>query len=404
MAGILEGIRVLDWSWWHQGPAVSYILGDMGAQVIKIEDPVQGDAMRGTRRFMGIPVDLPGGRNVLFELANRNKKSIVLNLKHPRGKEAFYRLVEKSDVFINNFRPSVRQRLGLDYPTLARHNPRLVYATASGWGRDGPDNELRSFDTLGVARSGLMFNIGEPGPAPQQMVFGIADQMGATMVAFGILAALFYRERTGVGQEVESSLFGTMVHAQAIAVAASLLLGQDIPRPSRHSQFNPLIGWYQCQDGEWVIFAHNQPQEFWHNFCQALGLGHLEDDPRFETTKARGDNNKELIALIDQTVARRPRKEWLEIFRQHDLVFSPVQRLSELAKDPQALDNRYIVDLDHPVLGHMQAVGFPVQFSQTPCAVQGPAPEFGQHTEEVLIEVAGYSWEDIASLREAGAI
>jgi len=249
-----------------------------------------------------------------------------------------------------------------------------------------------------------MFNLGEPGPAPQQMVFGIADQMGATMTAFGILGALFHRERTGVGQEVESSLFGTMIHAQAIAVAASLLLGRDIPRPARTGQFNPLIGWYQCQDGEWVIFAHNQPQEFWHNFCQALGLEHLEDDPRVATTKARGENHRELIALIDQAMARRPRGEWLEVFRQHDLVFSPMQRLSELGKDPQALENRYIVDFDHPVLGRIQTVGFPVQFSHSQCSIQGPAPEFGQHTEEVLIEVAGYSWEDIASRREAGAI
>jgi len=402
--GILEGIRVVDWSWWHQGPAVSYILGDLGAEVIKIEDPVRGDPSRGTRRFMGVPMELPGGRNALFELANRNKKAITLDITKPKGKEVLYRLIEKSDVFVNNFRLSVRKRLGLDYETLSRINPRLIYATASGYGREGPDAEMRSFDTLGTARAGLMYNVGEPDLPPQQVVFGIADQMGATMTAFGILAALLHRERTGEGQEVEASLFGTTIHAQAIAINTYLMTGELPPRPARKKQFNPLIGWYRCADGEWVIFAHNQPQEFWEQFCKALGLEELINHPKFNTTKARGENCEELIEIIDRVMATKTREEWMKIFREHDLIFAPVNRISDLPNDPQAVLNQYIIEMDHPLLGKVKTVGFPVQFSKTPARVQSAAPEFGQHTEEVLLDICGYTWEEIAQLREEGII
>lgn len=404
MGGALEGIRVIDWSWWHQGPAVGYILGDMGADVIKIEDTVHGDPFRGLTRFMGVDVRLPDDHVPHFELANRNKRGITLDLTKEAGRQILYRLVTKSDVFINNFRLTVRRRLGVDYPSLARHNPRLIYATASGFGTEGPDAELRAFDTIGYARSGLMFNIGEPDMPPQQMIFGVGDQIGATVLALGITAALVARQRTGRGQEVEASLYGSLIHAQAMAQVTYLMTGQEPPRPARSRQFNPLIGWYQCKDGEWIIFAHNQPQEVWRRFCKALGVEELVDDPRFATTKARGEHHRELIAIIDQVMGLKTRDQWMAVFRQHDLVFGPVVRLSDVAKDAQALANRYIVDYQHPSLPLQKTVGFPIAFSETPSEIRRPAPEFGQHTEEVLMEVCGYSWDEISRFREEEVI
>lgn len=404
MTGPLDGIRVVEWAWWHQGPAVAYILGDMGANVIKIEDPAQGDPFRGLTRFMGVDVRLKGEHVPHFELSNRNKRGITLDLRKEQGREILYRLVAKSDVFITNFRPHVRQRLGADFETLSRHNSGLIYAVASSFGSKGPDAELRAFDTIGYARSGLMYNIGEPDMPPQQMVFGVGDQIGATVLAMGVLAALVSRQRTGRGQLVEASLYGSLIHAQGMAMITYLMTGHEPARPARTRQFNPLIGWYRCQDDQWIIFAHNNPQEDWPRFCKALGLEELVDDPRFNTTKTRGDHCQELIAILDRVIATKPREEWMAIFRQYDLIFGPVCRLSDVSRDSQALANSYVVGYDHPSLGQLNMVGFPVSFSETPAEIRQPAPEFGQHTEEVLQEVCGFSWDEILRLREEGVI
>ncbi|MEK7848349.1 MAG: CoA transferase [Chloroflexota bacterium] len=404
MAKILEGIRAVEWAWWHAGPACGYILGDLGAEVIKIEEPGVGDPTRGLTRYMGLPVDLPNGSNTLHEIANRNKKSVTLNLRQPEGRQILYRLVEKSDVFYNNFRQKVRARLGLDYETLKRYNPRLIYATTSGFGQEGPDGDLRAFDTPGVARAGLMHNIGEPGMPPQQMVFGLADQMTASFLAYGIITALLGRERLGIAQEVEVSLFGTMIHGQAIGETAFFFRGEEPPRPQRTKAFNPLVNYYQCADGEWVIFSQNQPQEAWAQFCKALGIEELKDNPRFATTKARGQNCEELIAIIERVIGNKPRSQWLPIFKAHDLIYAPVQRTSDLPHDEQAWANQYLLKYDHPALGTKTVVGFPMKFSETPCAIQREAPQLGQHTEEVLMEVGGYSWDDIARFQEKGLV
>lgn len=401
----LEGVRIIDWTIWQQGPVATAMLGDLGAEVIKIEDRTYGDPGRAMKRLRGLSTTLPGDRNFYFENNNRNKKSVTLNLKKERGREVVYRLVQKSDVFVQNFRQGVATRLGMDYPTLSRYNPRLIYATASGWGVRGPESGLPSFDYLGLARSGIMNAVGEPDMPPLSLVGGIADQMGAIMLAYGVLAALVARERLGVGQEVDVSHLGSMITLQGLNVAASLMLGTEMPRVLRKAAPNPLWNHYRCKDGTWLALAHLQPDRYWRDFCRAIGMPQLGEDPRFKNMDVREKHSAELIAILDEVFASRTYEEWDKTFREAgDFIYTSIRTVSDLSSDPQALENEYITDFDHPTLGKIKMVGIPVKFSKTPGAIRLPAPEFGQHTEEVLLEICGYTWEEIEQLKDEGAI
>jgi crotonobetainyl-CoA:carnitine CoA-transferase CaiB-like acyl-CoA transferase len=405
MSMLLEGIRILDWTIERQGPAATGLLGDLGAEVIHVEQRGRGDSSRGMVRFAGVPMDLPGGRNASFEGANRNKKSISLDLKKERGREVMYRLVKRCDVFAQNFRQGVAARLGMDYDTIARHNPRIIYASASGWGPKGPEAQQPTYDPLGLARAGLMSMVGEPDMPPQYIVGGIADQMGAIVLAYGILAALLGRERLGIAQQVDTSHLGSLVALQAFHISAYLMGGREFPREKRTRLTNPLANQYRCRDGKWIFFANIQSDRYWPTFCRAVGIEELEKDPRFDTARHRGENCEELISLLDGIFATRTCDEWIEILkRAGDLVFSPVQRISDLPQDPQVIANEYITEFDHPTLGRIKDIGFPVTFSKTPASVRLPAPECGQHTEEVLLEVGGYTWEEIERLRDEEVI
>jgi crotonobetainyl-CoA:carnitine CoA-transferase CaiB-like acyl-CoA transferase len=249
-----------------------------------------------------------------------------------------------------------------------------------------------------------MYNMGEEDMPPQPIVVGVADQMGGTMLAFGILGALFHRERTGKGQKVDASLLGAMLHAQAMFLSPSLLLGGDIPRRIRSKMPNPMVSHFQCADGKWIMFSMFTAEKFWHNFCEALGIEHLKNVPKFNSMDARKDNCEELNAIIDEAMMTKASDEWVKIFDDKELTYTIINRLSDLHNDPQTNINNYIIDFEHPTLNQVKFVGFPVQFSETPAEVTSPAPELGQHTEEVLHEFAGYTWDEIERLREEGVI
>ena len=403
----LEGVRILEWAVFHNGPAAGYMLGDLGAEVIKIEEPVRGDPIRGMESLFGSVMSLPGGRNIGFETANRSKKGITLDLKKEEGRQVLCRLVKKADVFYTNFRREVARDLGADYDTLKKHNPGLIYAVNSGLGTRGPEAHKRSFDTIAQARSGIMWAVGDRDHTePFQLVGAILDQMGATMFAYGILAALLCRERTGIGQEIEVSLLGSALHLQALNINTALLRQWPQARHSRTRARNPLANHYRCTDGKWLMLAEPQSDRFWSPFCQAIDRPELEKDPRFENALKRRDNCQELIRILDTVFSTRIREDWLKTLEEKagGLAFAPIVELSEVADDPQVQANEYIVGYDHPTLGKIKLLGCPVRFSQTPAGIAGPAPEFGQHTEEVLLEIGGYSWEEVAQLREKGAI
>jgi crotonobetainyl-CoA:carnitine CoA-transferase CaiB-like acyl-CoA transferase len=394
----LEGIRVIDWTIWQQGPVGSMMLADLGAEVIKIEDRVTGDPGRGIMALGGM--DVTARPNAYFEGNNRNKKSITLDLKKPEAIEVVRRLVRVSDVFVQNFRKGVAERLGLGYEALRALNPKLIYAVASGYGPNGPESGDPSFDMLGQARSGIMFATGEPGMPPMPVAGGPADQMGAVMLAYGILVALVARERLGIGQRVDASHLGSMTWLQGLSVSARLMMGHAHPRMARQRAGNPLWNHYRCQDGKWLAVGMIQADRYWGDFTKAIGRPELASDPRFADMASRSKNCEACIAILDEVFAARPRAEWLDILRRGgDFIFTVVNTVDELPDDPQVLANQYIVDFDHPKFGPGQVVGVPVGLSETPGSVRAPAPEFGQHTEEVLTELLGYSWEEVGELR-----
>jgi crotonobetainyl-CoA:carnitine CoA-transferase CaiB-like acyl-CoA transferase len=399
----LEGFRVIDWTIWQQGPVCSAMLGDLGAEVIKIEEREGGDPGRGMLKLSG--VDLTDRPNFYFEANNRNKKSLTLDLKKPEAKEIVYKLVAKSDVFVQNFRLGVAARLGLDYATLRQHNPKLVYASATGYGPEGAEAGDPSFDQLGLARSGIMLAVGEPDMPPLQIAGGIADQMGAIMLAYGVVTALLARERFGVGQQVDASHLGSMAFLQGLSLSARLMMGFAIPRMPRKYAANPLWNHYRCADDKWICLGMLQPDRYWADFVRAVGHPELATDERFATLQARASNAGAAVEALDAIFAAKRRDEWIPLLRAGgDFIFTVVNSVDDLPNDPQVLANQYVVDVEHPQFGKTQNVGVPVRLSATPGKVRSTAPEFGQHTEEILTELLGYGWDEVGDLKERGVI
>ncbi|MBW2698602.1 MAG: CoA transferase [Deltaproteobacteria bacterium] len=396
----LEGILVLDWTIWQQGPVCTAMLGDMGADVIKIEQRGTGDPGRWIVAAAG--QDTSDRPNWYFEANNRNKRSITLDLKKPEGIEVLHALAEKADVFVQNFRKGVAGRIGLGYETLKKRNSRLIYASATGYGPEGPDSAEPSFDHLGLARSGIMNAAGEPDMPPLGISGGIADQMGAVMLAYGVMTALVARERHGVGQEVNASHLGSMAFLQGLSLSMKLMAGIAMPRSFRARAFNPLWNHYQCADGKWIALAMLQADRYWPDVTRVIGRPELAGDPRFESMALRSGNAAECVAILDDAFAKQSREAWLKLLREDesDLIYTLVNSVDDLPEDPQVLANDYIVELDHPQHGPTSMVGVPVGLSETPGSVRQPAPELGQHTEEVLLNVLGWEWDHINELRE----
>ena len=401
----LDGVRIIDWTIWQQGPVSTMMLADLGAEVIKIEERVGGDPGRGVLSIAGALVGATSGPNFYFEANNRHKQSLTLDLKNPKAIEIVYQLAEKSDVFVQNFRKGVSDKLGIGYEALSQRNPQLIYASATGYGPFGPDSGEPSFDYMGLARSGIMTAVGEPQMEPLSIAGGIADQMGAIMLAYGVMAALLAREKYGMGQEVDISHLGSMTALQGLNVACKAILGKEFKRMPRAAAPSPLWNHYKCGDDKWICLAMPQQDRYWSDFCKVLGIEHVLDDPRFATMGDRADNAKELIPILDAAFASRPRDAWMQALKEGgDFIYTVVNTIADLPTDEQMLANEYIVDYEHPRIGKTQLVGVPVRLSKTPGDPKGAAPEFGEHTEHILTELLEYSWEDVARLREEEVI
>lgn len=397
MAQPLDGVRVLDWTIFQQGPIGSCLLADMGAEVIKIEEP-RGEPARGLTKMYGQALEL----DWYFQNQNRGKKGIVLDLTKEAAREVLYKLVEKSDVFITNMRYRFVKRLNLDYETLRQYNPRLIYALSSGYGSLGPDAELPSADLAGQARGGIWSNSMSEQLIPTPIGGGVADEMGGVMTAWGILLALYAREKTGEGQMVEASLLGGQIELGRLALSMYLFSGHLPPPSPLKYMTSPLWNVYRCKDEKWVCVSVLQADKFWPQFCKVLGIQELEKDPKFENHAARAKHLDELMPKVRAVFLTRTRDEWVKALNAADVATSPVNDYADVARDPQVIENGYIVEVDDPARGKVKAPGIPVRLSKTPGQVKSLAPELGQHTEEVLIDILGYSWEDIGKLREQG--
>jgi crotonobetainyl-CoA:carnitine CoA-transferase CaiB-like acyl-CoA transferase len=355
---------------------------------------------RGLRRAQGVDT---GEINWVMQVLNRNQKGLAVDVKKDSGREIIHQLVQKADVFMSNYERGSVKRLQLDYTSLYRINPRLIYAFVSGYGPVGPDKDERGYDfTAGWARSGMMYLIGEPGtpPAPQRV--GMIDSAAGAHLVGAICAALIQREKTGEGQEIEISLYHTAVWTLCVDIQAALS-GREPVKHDRTKATNPIWNSYRTKDNRWFWLAMLQPDPAWPGFCQAIERPELEIDPRFNSLESRRENCEELIHIIDEVLTSKTMKEWEERFRANNCLYGRVQTPLEVIDDPQALANSFFEEVDYSNTGKIRLVTTPIKFSKNPASLRTACPELGQHNEEILLEL-GYSWDNITQLKDQGII
>ena len=401
MAGPLEGVKVLELGIWVAVPSAAVVLADWGADVIKIEAP-EGDPLRGLAATGLVPFQPEV--NPAFQLDNRGKRSIVLDLRRAEGRAAAHALVSRVDVFLSNLRPQKLVALGMDYATLRAVNERLVYAGLTGYGTAGPERERAAFDYAAFwARAGIMASLGEPeGPPPTQRP-GMGDHMTGLGLAGAVAAALYARGQTGLGQEISTSLLRNGMWMLGSDLQAAVTTGYCHTPGGRRAAPNPLFNFYRTRDDRWIHLIMLQPDRHWASFCRAIALEELLRDARFESAIARFQHCRDLIAIIDPIFVTRTLAEWAEILDREGCYWGTVQSVAEVIEDPQAAASGGFEETALPGGRPLRVVATPIDFGVTPAAVRAAAPEHGQHTEEVLLE-AGFTWEDIARLKDAGAL
>ena len=394
-AGPLAGVRVLDLSTMLSGPFGGMILGDLGADVIKIETPGGGD---GTRRFGPYFV---AGESAYFLSINRNKRSLVLNLKLEDGRKIFYDLVRRSDVVLENFRPGVVERLKIDYATLQGINPRIICCGCSGFGSAGPYAERPAFDIVVQAQSGAMSMTGEVDGPPMKLGVAVGDVSGGMYAAMGVLAALHGRAMTGEGQQVETDMFSATL-SWLVPWTGFYLASGEVPRRTgtSHPQNFPFQA-YPTRDGHIVFNGH--PPKFWSLLCDCLGLPEVENDPRFATDEARRRNKEALDAVLEPRLRSKSTAEWLELLVAAGVPAGPINGVAEALADPQVRANHMLLEMEHPKAGKVRATGNPMRLSKGRTH-HDPPPLLGQHSDEVLAELLGYPAEEIRRLRDAGVV
>ena len=400
MSGILEGVKVISMGQIVAIPAASSVMADWGAEVIKLE-PLTGEMHRGQRTNQG--VDTTGQVNWSIQVLNRNSRGLAVDLKQEAGKEIVYKLVRNADIFMSNYERNSVRRLGFDYGTLSKLNPRLIYGFVSGYGPVGPDKDERGYDfTAGWARSGMMYMIGEPGTPPAPQRAGMIDSAAGAHLVSGICAALLQRERTGKGQEIEVSLYHTAAWALALDIQPAL--GGRIPmKHDRTKATNPIWNSYRTKDDRWFWLAMLQPDPAWPGFCRAIGKPELQNDPEFNSIETRRQNAVELVRIIEGVLASKTMAEWEELFREHNCIYGRVQSPLEVTTDPQAIAAGFFADVDYSGAGTIKILTSPVLFDGKVAPIKAPAPELGQHNEEILLEL-GYTWDDIGGLKERKVI
>jgi len=388
-------MRVIELAHIMAGPVCGLMLADLGADVIKVEKAAGGDD---SRRF--VPPDI-NGEPAAFLMMNRNKRGIALDLKSEEGKQVLKRLVKDADVLIENYRRGTMERLGLGYEELKKINPGLIYCEISGFGRTGPYKNRAGFDLIAQGMSGLMDITGEADRGPVKVGAPVSDTTAGILGAMGCLAAYAHKQKTGEGQRVDTSLFEAGIMHTYWQSAICFATGES---PGRMGTAHPLNAPYQTfrtKDG-WVnIGAANQRN--WERLLECLGAPELGEDPRFSQNSERMANLDALVEVLGVYLEKQTTREWLDILEDAGLPAGPVLTIKQMHADPQTIAREMVPETDHPVAGRVQAIGLPVKLSATPGGVVTPAPLFGQHTREVLVE-AGYSSSEIAALLESGGV
>jgi crotonobetainyl-CoA:carnitine CoA-transferase CaiB-like acyl-CoA transferase len=402
--GPLDGIRVIEVASWMFIPSGGSVLVDWGADVVKVEHPVSGDPQRGLITS-GL---LPGGKgavNFMIEQPNRGKRSVALDLAHPDGREALLKLVETADVFLTNYLPQVRRKLGIDTDDIRARNPDIIIARGSGTGPKGPDAEKGGYDGAAFwARGGVGSTMPDrDGWPPGQPTPAFGDVMGGLATAGAIAAALFKRERTGETSVVDVSLLATAMWQISPMIIASKLFGfSKIPQGDRTRSPNPGVGTYRTGDDRYVAMMLLQSDKFWTDFVERLGVPDMATDPRFADAAARSANAADCIKRLDEAFAAHPLSYWKDALETFAGVWSPFQTLDELYEDVEVVANGYLPTMTAGNGDEVALVASPAQFDEVAVTVER-APEHGEHTELVLLE-AGYEWEQLAAMKESGAI
>ena len=401
---LLKGIRVVEMGLWVAGPAAAGILADWGAEVVKIEMP-KGDPMR---KLFGTLSGSKEDRCPPFDLYNRGKKSIAIDVNHADGTALVQQLVATADVFITNMRPQFLERIGLDHAALLAKHPKLVYASLTAYGLEGPDRDAPGYDMAAYSgRSGLADRATPPGMSPPVLPGGLGDNVTAITMVSGIMGALFHRERTGQGQLVSTSLLRTGIYSIGMDVSTRVGLGRISAAPSRTKPQNPLMNSYCASDGKWFWIVGAESERHWPGIARALGDSSLMEDARFVSPRERRRNSEALVLAIEALTARHTRQEWAAIFKQHDVWWAPINSVDDLMTDPQVLACGAFVNV--PVADgqatpeSFNGVATPVDFSVTPVSPAGPPPGVGADTDALLREL-GVSDAELKRLRDAAVL
>ena len=393
--GALKGLKVLDLTRVLAGPFCTMLLGDMGAEIIKIEEPGKGDDTRGYPPFLD-------GHSAYFANLNRNKQSITLDLKNPQAKETFMQLVEAVDVVIENYKPGTMEKLGLSYDKARERNPRIVYASISGFGQYGPYKDRPGYDIIGQAMGGLMSVTGWPDSPPTRTGTAMGDILGGLNCCIGILAALRSRDATGVGQHVDVALVDSVVSSMETIIQL-YLVDQRVPqRIGNRYEFIYPYDSFQAADG-WVVIGVGG-DEVWKRFCKATNLTHLLDDDSLASNRQRVVSNERLKGLVTEWTSARKVADIVDLLLANSVPCSPILTVDQLANDPHIAGAReMIVEMDHPARGKMKVINNPIKFSDTKTAIRSTSPQLGEHTAQVMAEFLGLSAGQIEALKENGA-
>ena len=397
MPGPLEGIRILDLSWVLAGPFCTMNLSDLGAEVIKLERPNVGDLARGNAPFID-------GESSYFMSINRGKKSITIDLQTEKGKELFLKLMQKVDVIIENFVPGTMKRLGLDYDTVKEYNPRIIYASLSGFGQNGPHAQNRALDVIIQAAGGLMSITGETGGPPVKPGASIGDLTAGLFTAIGILSALHEREKSGKGQYIDISMLDCQLSILENAFARYFATG-EIPKRlgTRHAVFTPFQA-FETKDGYIVIAMVGGARNQWPLFCAIIGHLELMDDEKYQTGASRTEHYDELAPILNEVLKTKTTDEWIQELSEVGIPCGPINNIADVAADPQVAHRNMIIDVPHPKLGKVKMINTPVRLSRTPGGVDISAPELGQNTGEILQDLLGLTDDEINGLSESGII
>ena len=395
--GPLEGIKVLDLTWVLAGPFASMVLCDLGADVMKVERPGIGDVARRTAPIVN-------GESAYFFSVNRGKRSMTLDLVSERGRDLFLRLVEKVDVVMENFTPGTMERLGLDYPTLQKRDPRLIYAATSGFGQTGPERFRPALDVVVQGMGGIMSITGEPDGPPVRPGASLGDITGGLFTAIGILAALQERERSGRGQMVDVSMLDCQISILENAFVRYFATGQ-VPKPlgTRHPAATPFQA-FPTKDGYIVLALSWGVENQWELYCATIGRLDLIDDQRFDTPALRTEHHGELEPMLIEAMRRKTTAEWLREFDSIGLPCGPLNNIAQAAEQPQVKARGMLVEVEHPVIGKLPLPDTPVKLSRTPGGIRGASPALGEHTDEVLRDLLALSDTEIADLRRSAVI